>query len=95
VSTVGGEVERLRDAIAELDRRLVDLIVERIHLAQEIGVAKQRAGIPTLDPAREAAVVRAAAERARTSGLNDEGVRDLYWRLIALCRGAQHPKGEP
>ncbi|MBX6365005.1 MAG: chorismate mutase, partial [Gemmatimonadetes bacterium] len=52
------ELRALRSAIAELDRRLIELLAERVRLAQRIGAAKRAAGLPTLDPAREAAVVR-------------------------------------
>ncbi len=83
------EIDALRDRIAAVDARLVELVAERARLAREIGDAKRRAGLPTLDPAREAQVVRAAAARARAYGLDDEGVRDLYWRLIGLCRDEQ------
>ena len=44
----------------------------------------------TLDPAREAVVVRRAGELAREAGLDDEVVRRIFWQLIALSRNAQN-----
>jgi chorismate mutase len=42
-----------------------------------------------LDPAREAAVVRRSAERARDAGLDEEAVREIFWRLVGLSRRTQ------
>lgn len=78
-----------RARIEALDGELVALIAERVRLAREIGEAKREAGGATLDPGREAAVVRRAVERAREHGLPDEPVREIFWSLIGLCRGVQ------
>lgn len=84
-----GALESLRGDLERLDRELVGLIAERVRLAQRIGVVKQAAGRPVLDPAREAAVVRRIGALARDSGLPAEEVRAIFWRLIGLCRRAQ------
>ncbi|HET7274943.1 MAG TPA: chorismate mutase [Longimicrobiaceae bacterium] len=83
------ELERLRSEIEEIDRSLINLILERVRVAREVGAAKHALGMPTLDPAREAAVVRRAGELAREVGLDDEDVRNVFWRLIGLSRRAQ------
>lgn len=72
-----------------IDRELIRLIAERVHVAREVGELKRRAGAPTLDPAREAAVVRRAATIAREHGLGEEDVREIFWHLIGLSRRAQ------
>ena len=79
----------LRAQLQQLDGELVRLMAERERLAREIGVAKRAAGVPTLDPAREAAVVRRAGTLARMHGLDEEDVRAVFWRLIASARRAQ------
>jgi chorismate mutase len=76
----------LRRELEQLDGQLIRLLAERERLAREIGAA----GIPTLDPAREAAVVRRAAALAREHGLDEEVVRAVFWKLIASARRAQH-----
>jgi chorismate mutase/prephenate dehydratase len=83
----------LRARIERADDAMLALLVRRARLARQIGVAKQRAGLPVLDPAREAAVVRRAAARARELGLPAEEVRTLFWQVIALCRAEQLPGG--
>jgi chorismate mutase len=52
-------------------------------------VVKRKAGLPTLDPPREAAVVRRAGALAREAGLDDEDVRYIFWHLIGLSRRMQ------
>jgi chorismate mutase len=83
------DVDRGRGEIERIDRELIALIGERVRVAREIGRAKREAGINTLDPAREAAVVRRAGELARELGLDDEVVRRIFWQLIALSRSVQ------
>jgi chorismate mutase len=88
--TSNPEVDRARGEIERIDRELIALIDERVQVAREIGRAKREAGMNTLDPAREAAVVRRAGELARERGLDDEVVRRIFWQLIALSRSAQN-----
>lgn len=83
------ELTRLRGEIERLDRTLIELVAERVRLARRVGAAKRAAGLPTLDPAREAAVVRRAGALARETGLDDEDVRYIFWHLIGLSRRAQ------
>ena len=83
------ELARLRGEIERIDRQIVELIAERVALARQVGPIKHALGIPTLDPPREAAIVRRAGELAREAGVDDEGVRYLFWHLVGLCRRAQ------
>lgn len=83
------ELDRLRAEIEKLDRDLVSLIGDRVRLARRVGGAKRALGMPVLDPAREAAIVRRAGSLARESGLDDEDIRYIFWHLIGLCRRAQ------
>lgn len=80
---------KCRRQIESLDRELIGLLARRVNVSKEIGAMKKVAGLPTLDPAREAEVIRRAAELARDEGLNDEKVRDIFWHIIGLSRGVQ------
>ncbi len=88
-SSAGLDLTRLRAEIERVDREIVERVAERVRLAREVGKAKRAAGLPTLDPAREAAVVRSAGALAREAGLVDEEMRTLFWHLIGLSRRAQ------
>jgi len=90
ISAPNPELDRVRGEIERIDRQLVTLIAERVQAAREIGRAKRDAGLKTLDPAREAVVVRRAGGLAREAGLDDEVVRRIFWQLIALSRNAQN-----
>lgn len=79
----------LREEIEAIDRSIVERLDARVALARAVGQAKRRAGLPTLDPRREAAVVRRAAALGREAGLSVEDVRNIFWDVIGLCRRAQ------
>ena len=83
------ELERCRGEIERIDRELIGLIAARVAVARRVGRAKSHAGLPVLDPAREAAVVRRAGALAREAGVADEDVRYIFWHLIGLSRHAQ------
>ena len=79
----------VRERIMVLDDELIRLIGERRDLVLEAGRIKEALGLPVMDPAREAIVVRRAAERARELGVDEELARDVVWRIIASARSAQ------
>lgn len=83
------ELSRLRDEIERVDRAMIDLIEQRVRLAREVGAIKRAAGLPLLDPAREAAVIRRAATLARDAKLGDDDVRQVFWHIVGLSRRAQ------
>jgi chorismate mutase len=82
-------IESVRAQIELVDERLISVLAERVALAREAGRAKQAAGQPVIDPAREAAVVTRVSALARAAGLPDDDVRALYWRLMAMTRRVQ------
>ena len=82
-------VEELRAAIADTDRGIVELIARRLALVRTLGAEKDRCGLATADPAREAAVLRSVASLARSAGIDEELVRDIFWCVIELSRTAQ------
>ena len=88
-------LERLRDAVSECDRELIEVLSRRRGLVRELGAVKARMGIPVTDPQREAVVVRRAAEMARAAGLDEELIRNLIWRIMSSARVQQYtPTGE-
>jgi chorismate mutase len=92
-SVDGVELEALRAEIGRVDEAIVFLIDERLRLARRVGELKRTVGLRVLDPNREAAVVRNAGAMARERGLDDEAVRDVFWRLIEMARAAQGSDG--
>ena len=84
-----GRLSEMRDQIEAIDRQIVELIAERVRLARQLGPIKRSEGLSTMDPEREAAVIRHTAELARSHNLPDEDVRRIFWHVIALSRQAQ------
>ncbi len=78
-----------RSEIEELDRRLVALLAERVALGRKTAVLKRAAGLPILDPQREAEVIRRAVATAREHDLPVEAVREMFWQVVGLSRRAQ------
>lgn len=78
------DLDDVRLAIDRLDDAVVSLIGERLQLARLAGDFKRTSGRLARDTRREAEVIRRAAQRARELGVDDERVRDIFWRLIDL-----------
>jgi chorismate mutase len=78
-----------REAIEELDRRIIALLAERIAVGKRTSALKRAAGLPILDPAREAEVIRRAVGTARTHDLATEPVREIFWHIVGMSRRAQ------
>jgi len=89
----GVELDAVRAEIERVDEAIVFLIDERLRLARRVGELKRTAGLRVLDPSREAAVVRRAGALARDRGLDDEAIRQVFWRLIEMARTAQGADG--
>ena len=83
------QLSELRALIRGIDDELLRLVRQRLDVACEVADAKRAAGLPVLDPAREAAVVRHAGEFARDHDLDEEDMRSLFWALIGLTRRAE------
>ena len=83
------ELARCRTEIEEIDRRLIALLAERVALGRKTAKIKRAAGLPILDPQREAEVIRRAVMTAREHDLPVEAVREVFWHVVGLARRAQ------
>jgi chorismate mutase len=83
------ELARCRTEIEEIDRRLIALLAERVALGRKTAKIKRAAGLPILDPQREAEVIRRAVTTAREHDLPVEAVREVFWHVVGLARRAQ------
>ncbi len=94
-------LEELRERIIDVDDEIIQLIGERRDLVLEVGRIKESLGLPILDPAREARVVRRVAEQARALGVDEELARDVIRRILSSSRQTQsersstEPEPEP
>lgn len=78
-----------RAEIELLDAKLVDLISSRVDAVLRAAAVKRAAAIPFHDPERETEVLNQAVSRARSAGLPETDVRDIFARIIALSAFVQ------
>lgn len=79
------DIDRLRERIDDIDRRLVALLSERARHALALGRLKEQAGLPIYQPAREADVLQ-NVRRANGGPLDDEALVRLFERIIDEAR---------
>jgi chorismate mutase len=83
------ELARYRDEIEQIDREIIALLSRRLGLGRRTGELKRLAGLPILDPTREAAVIRRVTGEARDVGLPPEPIREVFWQIVGMSRRAQ------
>jgi chorismate mutase len=83
------ELARCRDEIEQIDRQIISLLGRRLTLGRRTGELKRLAGLPILDPTREAAVIRRVTGEARDAGLPPEPIREVFWQIVGMSRRAQ------
>jgi chorismate mutase len=78
-------VEDLRSEVSKVDRRIVELVNERLRLVERIKERKTELGIEFVDPAREAEMLRGLGE-ANGGPLSDDGLAELHAAVLALTK---------
>jgi len=82
-------LEDLRRKIDEADAKIVQLIAERIRVAQEIGKEKKRQGTKLEDREREKNVLENVRRFAREKNLNQEEIEGIYRQIVAVSKRRQ------
>lgn len=95
MSESADELVQLRRDIEAIDRRLIELLAERLELGRRTGEIKREAGRPILDAAREAEVIRRAVTAAREHGLPQEATREIFWHIVGMSRRQQEGGDRP
>ncbi|MBK9794962.1 MAG: prephenate dehydrogenase/arogenate dehydrogenase family protein [Holophagaceae bacterium] len=86
-------LQEVRDHIDALDQELVALLARRTELVLRAGRAKAEMGLPIHDPEREAAQLQARREWAADSGLDAQGVEEVFRSVLRASRAAQGQEG--
>ncbi len=81
-------LEESRAALDAVDRELVRLFEQRMHIVQEVAAYKQAHGLPVLDRSREGQVLDSRAAMLTDERLKDS-VRTLFVQIMALSRAEQ------
>jgi len=83
------ELEKLREALSELDVKLLEMVAHRQQIVASIGRVKSAAGRGTRDYAREKEVLQLARRTAARVGLDEEVGADIFRLLIRASLAAQ------
>ena len=78
-------IQELRDQISDNDRAIVRALNKRIELVARLKRYKESQGIEFVDPKQEEAVLRDLS-RANRGPLSQEGLRELYTRILELTK---------
>ena len=84
-------LEDLRRQIDEIDLRIVELIGERIRIAENIGKGKKVEGKLIEDKEREFKVLENVGRIAREKkiDISQEGIEGIYQRIIEVCKNLE------
>jgi prephenate dehydrogenase len=89
------DLVEVRDLIDDVDRRLVELLVQRHDLSRRAGHIKRRDGKPVRDPVREDALLEERAGWARGGGLDVDGTLRVFRAILDQSRAYQsRPRAE-
>lgn len=81
-----------RVKIDDIDRQLVELLNRRTLIVEDIGRAKQGAGLPIYEPKREDDVYRNVLTQ-NAGPLTPDALRRIYERIIDEMRSLQKMRG--
>lgn len=89
------ELAQVRQDIEAIDRRIIGLLAERLRLGKRTAALKHTSGLPILDAAREAEVIRRSAAIARVHDVPAEPVREIFWHIVGMSRRMQERDAAP
>ena len=84
------DIGELRQAIDEIDERILDLINQRLSLAKQIGDFKKQGGIQITDNGREQEILKRLLEK-NNGPMGADGLRNIFNAIIAEGRKVQGP----
>jgi len=76
-----GKLKSLRDQLDVINVQLLELLSERARIAQEIGVEKEKQGVPKFDPVREKSMLEELVSR-NGGPFSDDTVRHLFKQIF-------------
>ena len=82
------DISALRQAIDEIDVKILDLINQRLLLAQKIGAVKKQGGTQVTDRQRERAIMERLL-RTNNGPLVTKDLQRIFEAIIAAGRGVQ------
>ncbi len=85
---MSGDLNRLRRKIKKIDKELVELLLERIKVVQQIGQIKTDKRISIIDKKREQEVISYVLSIPHNL-IDSKVLENIFWQIIQACREAQ------
>lgn len=82
------DIGELRKSIDVIDKKILDLINQRLSLAKQIGDLKKQGGIQILDSGREKEILKRLLEK-NNGPIGADGLRKIFNAIIAEGRNVQ------
>jgi len=82
------DIRALRRTIDKIDEKLLDLINERLLLAQQIGHIKKKCDIRIIDKDREKEIINRLTDRNK-GPIGDDALHHIFTAIMAGGRGVQ------
>lgn len=79
-----GDLKKFREAIDDVDGRLLGLLNERARLAQQIGAIKARDGRPVYVPERAEQLIRRLSSQSE-GPLGEQAIRAIYIEIMSAA----------
>jgi len=83
------KLEDLRQKIDDIDNNIIQLIAERLRLAEEIGGIKKQNGKQIEDKQREELILEHIKDIARDHGINQADIEEIYRRIFTASKSIQ------
>ncbi|OGY42721.1 MAG: hypothetical protein A2Y67_01510 [Candidatus Buchananbacteria bacterium RBG_13_39_9] len=76
------ELKKLRREIDKIDRKLIDLLVQRKSLVQKVGLFKKKHNLPIFNKAREKEIAKKLNKWAIKNGLRKTFLQKIWGAMI-------------
>lgn len=86
---MSGDLQKIRESIAETDDRMAELFVRRMELVREVAAYKKEYGLPVLDASQEARVLERGAQRVPDAQLGGY-YRSFLQNVMDVSKQYQH-----
>ncbi|MUK63986.1 bifunctional chorismate mutase/prephenate dehydrogenase [Aliivibrio fischeri] len=87
------ELSHLRDQIDAVDKQMLDLLAQRLHLVEQVGEVKSAHGLPIYDPSREAAMLASRRSEAEKKGVPPSLIEDILRRTMRESYSSENDSG--
>lgn len=87
------ELSHLRDQIDAVDKQMLDLLAQRLHLVELVGEVKSAHGLPIYDPSREAAMLASRRSEAEKKGVPPSLIEDILRRTMRESYSSENDSG--